>query len=75
MRRLEPSTSTGALARQELHMNYLISCSCGHTLEQHGIHDGCGRCACPRNRLAGVEMIELFAHEVTNAFSYSGTRR
>jgi hypothetical protein len=38
-------------------MNYLISCSCGHTLEQHGIHDGCGRCACPRNRLAALDSV------------------
>lgn len=36
-------------------MDYLITCACGHTLEEHGSHDGCLRCTCSRGRTAALE--------------------
>jgi len=38
-------------------MDFLISCPCGHTLERHGVHDGCGRCACANNRVAALDAL------------------
>jgi hypothetical protein len=38
-------------------MDYLISCSCGHTIEQHDFYDGCTRCSCPYHRGAALEAL------------------
>jgi hypothetical protein len=45
-------------------VDYLISCSCGHTIEQHDFYDGCARCTCPRPRGAALEaLIETIRDE------------
>jgi hypothetical protein len=45
-------------------MDYLISCSCGHTIEQHDYYDGCTRCTCSRHRGAALEaLIETIRSE------------
>jgi hypothetical protein len=47
-----------------VNVDYLISCACGHTLEQHDSLDGCVRCACSRDRAAALEaVIETVKHD------------
>jgi hypothetical protein len=38
-------------------VDYLISCSCGHTIEEHDFYAGCTRCTCPRHRGAAIEAL------------------
>jgi hypothetical protein len=38
-------------------VDFLISCPCGHTLERHGVRDGCNRCTCSHNRVAALDAL------------------
>jgi uncharacterized protein YehS (DUF1456 family) len=38
-------------------MNFLVSCDCGHTLEDHYADDGCSRCACTHDRIAALDAL------------------
>jgi len=49
-------------------MDYLISCACGHTLEQHGSDNGCEHCPCSRNRVSALEaLIEAIREDSTRS--------
>jgi hypothetical protein len=54
-------------------VDYLISCSCGHTIEKHDFYDGCTRCVCPRNRVAALEAL-LESIKATSVVSESPKR-
>ena len=45
-------------------MNFLVQCSCGHTLEYHLSDEGCAQCACAFDRSAALDaLVDALAAE------------
>jgi hypothetical protein len=48
----------GARATQRrMHVNFLVQCQCGHSLEEHLAGDGCRLCACTHDRSAALDLL------------------
>jgi len=53
-------------------VDFLISCPCGHTLEQHEFNAGCKRCACRRNRVGALDAAIATVRRESSSSDLSG---